>query len=452
MIITGKHLHRRTFLRGVGVAIALPLLDAMRPALASAAAAAAVKPPVRLAFTYVPNGVAMKHWKPLATGADFEMTRILQPLAAFRKDMFVLSGLDHHNAESLGDGGGDHARAGACYLTGVHPKKTAGADIQAGISVDQIAARRLGATTRIPSLEVGCEDSRTVGNCDSGYSCAYTNSISWRGPQTPMAPETNPRIVFERLFGDQDFTLSPEARARRSAQRRSILDVVNDRARHLAQDLGAADRRKMDEYLTGVREIEQRIEMAGKDTRQFTPTIEKPTGIPVVFAEYANLMFDLQVLGFQGDLTRVSTMVLGREGSVRTYGEIGVSDPHHPLSHHRNLPDNIEKLAKINTFHAELFASFLGKLQAVKEDGGTLLDHSMIVYGGAINDGNSHSHADLPVLLAGRGDGRLKPGRHIAYPKGTPMTNLYLSLLERMDVPTERLGDSTGQLEYLTEL
>jgi hypothetical protein len=452
MIITGKHLHRRTFLRGAGVAIALPFLDAMRPALASAATSAATKPPVRLAFAYVPNGVTMKHWKPAATGADFEMTRILQPLAAYRDDLFVLSGLDHHNAESLGDGGGDHARAGACYLTGVHPKKTAGADIHAGISVDQIAARQLGTTTRIPSLEIGCEDSRTVGNCDSGYSCAYTNSISWRGPQTPMAPETNPRIVFERLFGDQDFSLSPEARARRFAQRRSILDLVNDRAQRLSRDLGSSDKRKMDEYLTGVREIEQRIQMAGKETHQFVPTIEKPTGIPVSFSEYVNLMFDLQVMGFQGDLTRVSTMVLGREASVRTYGEIGVSDPHHPLSHHRNLPDNIEKLTKINTLHTTLFASFLGKMKAVKEGDGTLLDHSMIVYGGAINDGNSHSHTDLPVLLAGRGDGQLKPGRHIAYPKGTPMTNLYLTLLERMNVPTGQLGDSTGNLEHLTEL
>jgi hypothetical protein len=449
MIITGKHLDRRMFLRGLGTAIALPMLDAMVPAFASAAE---TKAPVRLAFTYIPNGVTMKEWKPAATGADFAYTRILKPLEAFRQDLFVLSGLDHHNAEALGDGGGDHARAGACFLTGVHPKKTSGADIHSGISVDQIAAGKVGSGTRIASLELGCEDSRTVGNCDSGYSCAYTNSLSWRGPQTPMPPETNPRIIFERLFGDQDFTLSPEARERRTMQRKSILDVVNQRTKRLEQDLGAADRRKVDEYLTGIREIERRIEMAEHDQRKFTPDMEKPSGVPAAFAEYIKVMFDLQVLAFQADVTRVSTLLFGREASVRTYGEIGVSDPHHPISHHRNMPDTIEKITKINTYHTSLFAYFLEKLKATKDGDGTLLDHSMIVYGGAICDGNSHSHVDLPVLVAGRGDGQLKPGRHLEYPKGTPMTNLYLSLLERMNVPTERLGDSTGQLQYLTDL
>jgi len=447
MIITGKHLHRRTFLRGIGAAIALPMLDAMQPAFA-----AVTEPPVRLAFTYIPNGVTMKAWKPATTGADYELTRILQPLERFRNDLFVLSGLDHHNAESLGDGGGDHARAGACYLTGVHPKKTAGADIQSGISVDQIAAKALDSTTRLSSLELGCEDSRTVGGCDSGYSCAYTNSISWRAPQTPMPPETNPRVVFERLFGDQDFTLTPEARARKAAQRKSILDLVNNRAQRLAQDLGPADRHKVDEYLTGIRELEQRIALAEKDQHQFTPDMETPAGIPAAFSDYVKMMYDLQVLAFQSDATRVSTMLFGREASVRTYGEIGVSDPHHPISHHRNMPETIEKITKINTYHTSLFAYFLEKLRSTKDGDGSLLDHSMIVYGGAICDGNSHSHWDLPVLLAGRGDGQLKPGRHIAYPKGTPMTNLYLSLLERMNVKMDRLGDSTGQLEFLTEL
>jgi hypothetical protein len=452
MINTGKHLHRRTFLRGLGAAVALPMLDAMRPAFATAATAAATKAPVRLAFTYIPNGVTMKDWKPATTGSDFEMTRILKPLEAYRQDLCILSGLDHHNAESLGDGGGDHARAGACFLTGVHPKKTAGADIQAGISVDQIAAQAHGSATRISSLEMGCEDSRTVGVCDSGYSCAYTNSISWRGPRTPMPPETNPRIAFERLFGDEDFTASPEARARRSMQRKSILDLVNNRTQRLVQDLGPADRRKIDEYLTGIRELEQRIEMAEKDQRQFRPDIEKPAGVPAVFADYVKLMFDLQILAFQADLTRVSTLIFGREASVRTYGEIGVTDPHHPLSHHRSLPENIEKITRINTYHTTLFAYFLEKMKATKDGDGSLLDHSMLVYGGAICDGNTHSHVDLPVLLAGRGDGQLKPGRHIAYPSGTPMTNLYISLLERMNVKTEKLGDSTGQLQHLTEL
>lgn len=452
MIFTGKHLHRRTFLRGVGAAIALPMLDAMTPAMAGPAAKAATKAPVRLAFTYIPNGVTGKDWKPAGLGADYPLSPILKPLEAVRQDFMVLSGLDHNNANALGDGGGDHARAGACFLTGVHPKKTAGADIQAGISVDQIAAKALGSATRIASLELGCEDSRTVGGCDSGYSCAYTNSISWRGPQTPMPPETNPRIVFERLFGDDDFNASPEDRARRASTRRSILDLVNHRTQRLVQDLGASDRRKLDEYLTGVRELEQRIQLAEKDQRQFRPDIEKPAGVPIAFSDYIKLMFDLQVLAFQADATRVSTLLFGREASVRTYGEIGVNDPHHPLSHHRNLPENTDKITKINTYHTSLFAYFLERLKATKDGDGSLLDHSMIVYGGAIADGNAHSHYDLPVLLAGHGNGQLKPGRHVQYAKGTPMTNLYLGLLDRMSVPAEKLGDSTGKLELLTEL
>ena len=267
-----------------------------------------------------------------------------------------------------------------------------------------------------------------------------------------MPPETNPRIVFERLFGDDDFTASPAERARRRNLRKSILDVVNARTQRLVQDLGPSDRRKLDEYLTGVRELEQRIQMAEKDQRQFRPDIEKPSGVPVLFGDYLKMMFDLQVLAFQGDLTRVSTLLYGREASVRTYGEIGVTDPHHPLSHHRNLPENVEKITKINIYHATLFAYFLEKLKATKDGDGSLLDHSVLVYGSAIADGNSHSHHDLPVLVAGRGDGQLKPGRHIEYPKGTPMANLYLSLLERVNVPTEKLGDSSGQLQYLTDV
>jgi hypothetical protein len=446
-IVTGKHLSRRTLLRGVGVALALPLLDSMRPAFA-----AETKAPVRLAFSYIPNGVTMRNWTPEGEGAAFEFSRILKPLEPFRQDVMVLSGLDHHNAEGLGDGGGDHARAGACFLTGVHPKKTAGADIQAGISVDQLIARKYESVTRVASLELGCEDSRTVGNCDSGYSCAYTNSISWRGPQTPMPPETNPRLAFERLFGDADFSLTPEQRAARAAQRKSILDLVSGRTERLSKDVGPADRRKLDEYLTGVREAERRIQMAEKDNTGFKPGMEKPTGVPVAFADYVKMMFDLQVLAFQADLTRVSTLVFGREGSVRTYNEVGVPDPHHPLSHHRNLPENHEKLTKINQFHAGLFAFFLDRLKKTKDGDGTLLDHTMAVYGSAIADGNSHTHTNLPVVLAGHGGGKLTPGRHIVYAKGTPMTNLYVALMEHMDVPTEKLGDSNGKLEHLSEL
>ena len=452
MIVTGKSLPRRMFLRGLGAAVALPMLDAMTPAFASPAARAATKAPTRLAFTYIPNGVSMADWKVNGTGADYQFSRILKPLEAYRNDLMVVSGLDHHNAEALGDGGGDHARAGACFLTGVHPKKTAGADIQAGISVDQIAAKALGSATRIPSIELGCEDSRTVGSCDSGYSCAYTNSISWRGPQTPMPPETNPRIVFERLFGDDDFSATPEARARRANQRKSILDLVHERTQKLIGDLGPADRRKMDEYLTGVRELEQRIARAETADKQFRPAMDKPAGVPIEFSDYIKMMFDLQVLAFQADVTRVSTFLFGREASVRTYTEIGVSDPHHPLSHHRNLPENIEKLAKINTFHISLYSYFLEKMKATKDGDGSLLDHSMLVYGGAICDGNAHSHRNLPLLVAGHGNGKLKTGRHIVAPTGTPTTNLYLGLLNTMDVPTERLGDSTGEYKAITEL
>jgi hypothetical protein len=364
----------------------------------------------------------------------------------------VLSGLEHENANALGDGPGDHARAAACYLTGVHPKKTAGADIQNGISVDQIAANHLSGQTRLASIELGCEDTRIVGNCDSGYSCAYTNSISWRGPTTPQPPETNPRAVFERLFG-ADADLDPATRAQRLRSRRSILDLVSERSQALRNDLGTTDRRKLDEYFAAVRDIEQRIELAEKHAAtEFHPDMEKPSGIPATFADHVALMFDLQALAFQADVTRVATMMIGREGSVRTYPEIGVSDPHHPLTHHRNNAEWIEKVTQINVFHMQLFAKFIAKLAATPDGDGTLLDHSMIVYGSGIADGNRHTHLDLPVLLLGNGGGALHPGRHIAYPKDTPMTNLYLTLLDRVGVRPESIGDSTGHIEHLTEI
>jgi hypothetical protein len=451
MIITRKYLPRRTFLKGMGTAIALPMLEAMAPALASISPATK-KSPVRLAFVYVPNGIVMKDWTPSGIGQDFECTRILKPLESLREDLFVLSGLEDHNGNALGDGPGDHARAGASFLTGVHCKKTAGADLHAGVSVDQIAAQQIAAATRFPSIELGCEDSRTVGNCDSGYSCAYTNSISWRTPTTPMPPEINPRAAFERLFGTEDLSLDPKIRARRAQYRRSILDLVSADTRRLAGTLGPTDRRKMDEYLVAVREIEKRIESAERDNRGLTPGIEKPAGIPITFPDYATLMYDLQVVAFQADLTRVSTLMIGREGSMRVYPEIGIPDPHHPLTHHRNNPEWIEKVAQINRLHTELFAYFLRKLKSTQDGDGTLLDHSMIIYGSALSDGNRHTHENLPVLLAGRGDGSLKPGRHIAFKQGTPMTNLYLSLLDRMGVHPEKIGDSTGKIEHLSEL
>lgn len=443
MIITKKHLSRRTLLKGLGASIALPALDAMTPALASTAAK-----PVRLAFIYVPNGIVMEEWTPAAAGRDYAITRVLKPLESLRQDFFVLSGLDDHNGNALGDGPGDHARAGASFLTGVHCHKTAGADIKNGISADQIAAEALRAECSLPSLELGCEDSRTVGNCDSGYSCAYTNSISWRGPTTPMPPEVNPRMAFERLFGSFDPSLSAETRARRAKYRKSILDAVHADSTRLAATLGGSDRRKLDEYLVAIREIEQRIEKAEKDHGESAPSIDKPAGIPITFGEYAKLMFDLLLVAFQSDLTRISTLMLGREGSMRVYPEIGIPDPHHPLTHHRNNLDWIEKVKQINCHHTELLGYFLKRLKATPDGDGSLLDHSMIVYGSGLSDGNRHQHERLPILLAGRGGG-LNPGRHIIYPQGTPMTNLYRSLLARMGVRTEKIGDSTGILDQL---
>ena len=449
MIIFGKHLPRRTFLRGMGTMLAIPMLDAMVPAFVRGRTLDA-KAPVRLAFAYVPNGIIMKDWTPKATGKDFEFTRILKPLESLRTDILVLSNLDSRTGNALGDGPGDHARAGASFLTGVHCRKTAGADIRGGVSVDQVAAAKLSGVTRFPSLELGCEDSRTVGDCDSGYSCAYTNSLSWRTPQTPMPPEVNPRAAFERLFGTaEDLSLDPQTRARRLKYRKSILDFVREDTQSLVKNLGPGDRRKLDEYLFSVRDVERRIESAEKDTRQVAPAIEKPSGIPFEFPDYVKLMCDLQILAFQSDLTRVVTLVIGREGSNRAYPEIGISDPHHPLTHHRKNPEWIEKVTRINTLHVELFGYLLQRLKATAEGESNLLDQSMIVYGSGLADGNSHTHEALPVLLAGRGGGSLSPGRHLTAATGTPITNLYLSLLDRMGVHPDNLGDSTARLEGL---
>jgi hypothetical protein len=449
MIITGTHLPRRTFLRGLGASVALPLLDAMTPALAKAAPA--TTGPRRLVFTYVPNGVSMTGWTPQGTGAAFELSRVMKPLAAYKQDMLVLTGLAQRNGMALGDGPGDHARAAASYLTGVHPKKTAGADIRNGISADQIVAQSLAKETRFASIELGCDDSRTVGNCDSGYSCAYSNSLAWRSESSPMPPETNPRLVFERLFG-ADAHLDPAVRQRRLLHRRSILDLVGERTRQLTGTLGAADKRKVDEYLHAVREIERQIEVAERDMRDLRPGIDKPTGIPVAFADYVKLMYDLQVVAFQTDLTRVVTMMVGREGSMRTYPEIGVPDPHHPLTHHRNNAEWMERVEQINVFHAELFAHFIGKLKATPEGDSNLLERSIVVYGSGLSDGNRHTHEDLPVLVMGQGGGLLRTGRHVVYAEQTPMNNLYLTLLDGMGVRTESLGDSTGTLDYLTDV
>jgi hypothetical protein len=403
--------------------------------------AMSVKQVRRVAVIYVPNGIVMKDWTPKETGANYTFTRILKPLQRFKDDFVLVSGLAN-NAANKAKGGG-HAKASGSFLSGTPPKYTAGADVRAGTTFDQIAAQKWSEETRVSSLQLGCEDSRMVGNCDTGSSCAYTNSLSWKDPETPLAVEVNPRSVFERLFGTVNPSLDPATRARRALYRRSILDRTRESAQKLAGELGAADKRKLDEYLTGIREVEKRIADAENDKR--LPPVEKPSGIPFEFTQYVKLMFDLQVIAFQSDLTRVSTMMLGREGSVRTYPEIGVPDPHHPLTHHRGHPDFIEKVTKINTFHVELFAYFLEKLKSTPDGDGSLLDHSSILYGGALSDGNQHSNSNLPLLVAGHAGG-LRGGRHVSLASPAPVSNLFLSMLDRVGVEQETFADSTGRL------
>ena len=451
MTITRKHLPRRTFLRGMGAAIALPMLDAMTPAFGAANRVEGAQAPVRLAFAYVPNGIIMEDWTPKELGENYEFTRILKPLEPFRREMSVLTGLAQKNGDALGDGGGDHARASASYLTGVHPRKTLGADLQSGISVDQVAAQALASKTSLPSIEMSCEDTRMVGNCDTGYSCAYTNTLSWRSPTTPMPPETNPRAVFERLFGSLDSSLDPETQARITNDRKSILDFAREQTQQLVKSLGAGDRRKIDEYLYSIRDIERRIRKAETENRELIPTIEKPSGIPNTYSEHVKLMYDLQLTAFRADLTRVATLVYVREGSAQPYPETGIPDGHHPLTHHRNNPEWIEKIKQINLFHVGLLAHFIEKLRTTEDGDGSLLDHSMVVYGSGLSDANQHLHYNLPTLLFGRGGG-LRPGRHIQYAEHTPMNNLFLTLLDHMGIPTETLGDSTGKLDPLTDV
>jgi hypothetical protein len=439
---------RRTFLKGVGTAMALPLLEAMVPAKLLAASAPATKP-LRMAFVYVPNGVNMADWTPTAEGTDFELPAILEPLKEHQRDLQVLTGLAHRKADPNGDGAGDHARASASFLTGMQARKTAAVDIRAGVSVDQVAAGRVGRMTRLPSLELSCDKGQQAGSCDSGYSCAYQFNLAWKTASTPLPPEVNPRIVFERLFSNGIAAESEQARAARQANHKSILDFVLQDAQQLRSKLGSTDRRKLDEYMTAVREIEQRIERAEKFGAAGTD-YARPAGIPGDYEQHLRVMFDLLTLAFQTDTTRISTFIVAHDGSNRSYPIIGVSDGHHDLSHHGGNQEKKKKIAAINQFHVRQFAYFLEKLKSVKEGDGSLLDHCMIVYGSGISDGNAHNHNDLPVLLTGRGGGTLATGRHVRYPKDTPMTNLYLSMLERMGVPTERLGDSTRPLSNLS--
>jgi hypothetical protein len=452
MILTRKSLSRRTLLRGVGATMALPVLDAMSPALAAPTKSGAAVP-TRMAFLYVPNGIIMKDWTPAAEGKAFEFTKTLKALEPYRDDILLLSGLDHYNGQALGDGAGDHARAGATWLTGVHPKKTQGADIQGGVSVDQIAAREIGKQTLLRSLELGLEDNRLVGGCDSGYSCAYSNTISWASPTTPIPPENNPRAVFERLFGDGE-TTDPAARALQAKQDRSILDFVREDAARIGMQLGASDKRKLTQYLDAVREVERKIQSAEARAAQNAaiPAMDCPPGIPPTFEEHIQLMFDLMTIAFQTDSTRVITMMIGREGGNRTYRDIGVPDAHHGLSHHFNDPSKIDRLQRIDEHHVKQVAQFIKRLKETPDGDGTLLDHSCIVYGSSISDGNRHVHLDLPTMLAGGGNGRIKGGRHVRHKKGTPMTNLFLSMLDMAGVKEEKIGDSTGQITHLTDL
>ena len=444
MIITGKALPRRTFLRGIGAAIGLPALTAMVPAFA-----ASKPPPVRAAWFYVPNGIDMRGWDPPAPGPLAELPRILAPLESLKSELMVLSNLTANWGRPLLVGAGDHGRAAAAYMTGVQVYRTAGADLKLGVSADQIAANAIGHLTKLPSLEIGLEETRQAGNCDAGYSCAYAYNLAWKTEHQPLPPVSDPRALFERLFGT-DIVEPPAAHAKRLAMRRSILDLVGDDTRKLESTLGATDRRKIDEYLTSVREIERQVERSEKEGVTIDPGMEKPFGIPPEFDDYFKLMTDMMIAAFQADLTRVSTIMIGREGSTRSYREIGISDGHHPLTHHMGNAEMLAKVAAINEYHTKLFAAFLTKMRATKDGESNLLDQSMIVYGSGISDGNVHTHDQLPTLLAGRGGKFLNPGRHIVYQRETPVANLFATILERMDVRPEHVGDSTGRLAGLS--
>lgn len=413
----------------------------------------AANPAMRLGFVYVPNGIIMDKWTPMGEGEGFKFAPTMQTLEPFRDRVLVLSGLAQANGRALGDGPGDHARAGATWLTGVHPKKTGGADIHAGISVNQIAAREMGKTTQLGSLEIGLESPTLAGDCDSGYSCAYTNTISWRSPTTPNPMEISPRAVFERLFGDGDST-DPTVRLASLNEERSILDYVAGDADRLASGLGASDRGKLNEYLEAIRDIERRIQMAEEQNATMTlPVMDRPTSIPEEFDEHARLMMDLMVIAYQTDMTRVVSCMIAREASNRSYRSIGVPDGHHSVTHHDGDPAKIEKVVKINHLHAQTFAYLLQKMQSTPDGDGTLLDHSMILYGSSISDGNAHTHDDLPLVLVGGACGQIKGGRHLRFPKETPMNNLLLTMLFRAGLhPSAKLGDSSGFLEHLSDV
>ncbi len=438
---------RRTFLRGVGTLMALPALESMLPRSMWAAAATAAKAPKRMAWVYIPQGAYMPYWMPTTEGSNFELMDCVQPMAEHKKDMILFGGLTCDKARANGDGGGDHARAGGAFLTGTQPRKTAGSNFQAGTSADQLAAQQLGHQTRFPSLEMAIEGYRGTGNCDSGYACVYEHTLSWKDSTTPLPTEVNPKQIFNRLFADKPS--DPDTIAKNKL-RASVLDAVLDDAKSLNRKLGGSDKLKLDQYLTGVRELEQQITRAATLTPLEIPDdFSRPDGVPADLTEHIHIMCDLMVLAFQTDVTRIATFMLGREGSETKYRMVGVNEGHHTISHHQNRADNLAKLKAIGTYHMQQFAYLVGKLKSIKEGDGTLLDNCMVVYGSAIADPNRHAHDNLPIILAGRGGGTITPGRHIRYSKETPVNNLWLAMLDRFGAPAEKLGDSTGLLEGL---
>ena len=441
MILTRKHLPRRTFLRGIGTTLALPLLDAMIPA-ARAARLTAANPVKRLGYVFIPMGTDITRWTPTGNETLGDLSPILEPLAGFRDHLTVLSNLELQPAYP-----GTHATSNAAFLSATQAYRTESSDYRLGVTADQLAARHLGKETQLPSLELAMDLMETVGQCDNGYACVYQNNLSWSSPTTPLPAEAHPRLVFETLFGEGGTPTERQAALKRRA---SLLDWVKDDLASLKRELGASDRAKMDEYLQAVRDVESRIQKAERDAQENPlPDLERPAGVPAEYADHARLMFDLQVLAFRGDITRVSTFQLARETSNRTYPETGVTDPHHPLSHHGNDPEKIEKMSRINRYHVSLFAEFLEKLRSTPEGEGTLLDHSLLLYGSGMGNPNLHDHTDLPIVVAGGAAGSMTGGRHIRYETPTPLANLHLTLLDKVGVEIEAFGDSTGPINEL---
>lgn len=440
-----KMLQRRTILRGAGIAMGLPLLEAMTPFAKSAfAAEPKSKAPVRMACVFVPNGVIVPDWKPEGTENDWKLSKSLQPLASLKSKLNVIGGLAHDNGRAHRDGAGDHARGAAPFLTAARPLKSS-SNIKLGISVDQVAANQIANETRLPSIELGLEPSRNAGSCDSGYSCAYSSNISWRDEKTPMPKETTPRAAFDRMFGGGE----AGERRKRNLVRQSILDLVKTDAQNIMKRVGETDRRKLDEYFTSLREIERRVQRVEEEDRAALPDIEIPFGRVEGFREHARLMFDLMAIGFQTDTTRIATFMLDNAGGNRRYTEIGVKDAHHSMSHHRDREETVAKLQKIDHYLIEQFTYFLDKLESIKDGNGSLLDQSMVLYGSGLSDGNRHRHHDLPILLAGSGGGKIETGRYIKMENETPMGNLFLSMLDVMGTPIDSIGDSNGRLKTL---